>query len=136
MQAKPEFTPQKVVKADAFPIGIDYNKFHEACFNNKVLAEKKKILQNLQNQKLIFSVDRLDYSKGLSKLRGYETFLEKNPKWHSRVVFNMVVVPSRDSIEQYKQMKVDIESTVGRINGKYSSLAWRPVTLPVQVIEF
>jgi trehalose 6-phosphate synthase/phosphatase len=131
------YTPNKVVKADAFPIGIDYNKFHEACFKKKVLLEKQKISQNLQNQKLIFSVDRLDYSKGLlSKLKGYETFLEKYPKWHAKVVFNMVVVPSRDSIEQYKQMKTDIESMVGRINGKYSSLAWRPVIYQYKSLNF
>jgi len=131
------FTPNKVVKADAFPIGIDYHKFHEACLTKKVEAEEKKISKNLQGKKLIFSVDRLDYSKGLlSKLRGYETFLEKNPKWHSRVVFNMVVVPSRDTIEQYKQMKVDIESTVGRINGKYSSMAWRPILYQYKSLNF
>jgi trehalose 6-phosphate synthase/phosphatase len=131
------YTPNKVVKADAFPIGIDYNKFHDACFTKKVLAEKQKISKNLQQQKLIFSVDRLDYSKGLlSKLRGYEKFLEKNPKWHSKVVFNMVVVPSRDTIEQYKQMKSDIESMVGRINGKYSSLAWRPIIYQYKSLNF
>lgn len=131
------YTPNKIVKADAFPIGIDYNKFHTACTTKKVLAEKQRITENLAGQKLIFSVDRLDYSKGLlSKLRGYETFLDKNPGWHSKVVFNMVVVPSRDSIEQYKQMKVDIESMVGRINGKYSSLAWRPIIYQYKSLTF
>ncbi len=131
------YTTGKVVKADAFPIGIDYTKFHSACYTKKVLAEEEKISGNLKDQKLIFSVDRLDYSKGLlSKLRGYETFLEKNPKWHSRVVFNMVVVPSRDTIDQYKQMKVDIESTVGRINGKYSSMAWRPILYQYKSLNF
>ncbi len=82
------YTPNKVVKADAFPIGIDYNKFHEACFTKKVLAEKQKIAQNLQNQKLIFSVDRLDYSKGLlSKLKAMKHSLKKiqngTQKWSS-----------------------------------------------------
>ncbi len=131
------YTPNKVVKADAFPIGIDYDKFHDACLTKKVLAEKQKISDNLHGQKLIFSVDRLDYSKGLlSKLMGYETFLEENPKWHSRVVFNMVVVPSRDTIEKYKEMKVDIESAVGRINGKYSTLAWRPILYQYKSLIF
>jgi trehalose 6-phosphate synthase/phosphatase len=131
------YTPNKVVKADAFPIGIDYHKFHAAGLTKIVLAEKQKISESLHHQKLIFSVDRLDYSKGLlSKLRGYEKFLEDNPKWHSKVVFNMVVVPSRDSIDQYRQMKTDIESMVGRINGKYSSLAWRPIIYQYKSLNF
>jgi trehalose 6-phosphate synthase/phosphatase len=131
------YTSKKLVKADAFPIGIDFDKFHSACLSDKVLIEKQKITKYLSNNKLVFSVDRLDYSKGLLlRLKGYETFLEKFPKWHSRVIFNMVVVPSRDSIEKYKDMKKEIESTVGRINGKYSSLAWRPIIYQYKSLTF
>ena len=100
------YTPNKRVKADAFPIGIDYDKFHDACLKEHVLAEKLKIKIHLAKQKLIFSVDRLDYSKGLLlRLKGYETFLEKYPSWHSKAVFNMVVVPSRDTIKKYGKLK-------------------------------
>jgi trehalose 6-phosphate synthase/phosphatase len=131
------YSPEKLIKADAFPIGIDYNKFHQACTNTQVIKEKQKIHKNLVSQKLIFSVDRLDYSKGLLlRLKGFETFLEKYPQWHSKVVFNMVVVPSRDSIEKYKEMKKEIEYTVGRINGKYSSLAWRPIVYQYKSLSF
>ena len=131
------YTPDKLVKADAFPIGIDYDKFNTACLNKEVLIEKQKIKRSLNNQKLIFSVDRLDYSKGLLlRLKGYETFLEKYPKWHSSVVFNMVVVPSRVHIEKYKSMKKEIESTIGRINGKYSSLEWRPIIYQYKSLSF
>jgi trehalose 6-phosphate synthase/phosphatase len=131
------YTPNKLVKADAFPIGIDYDKFHDACLNKQVLTEKQKIKEYLTGQKLIFSVDRLDYSKGLLlRLKGFETFLEKYPQWHSKVIFNMVIVPSRDNIEKYKDMKREIESTVGRINGKYSSLAWRPIIYQYKSLSF
>ncbi|HWR99605.1 MAG TPA: trehalose-phosphatase, partial [Prolixibacteraceae bacterium] len=83
------------------------------------------------------SVDRLDYSKGLlQRLRGYETFLEKFPSWHLKVVFNMVVVPSRDNIKKYGKLKKEIEYTVGRINGKYSSLAWRPIIYQYKSLSF
>jgi len=131
------YTPNKVVKADAFPIGIDYDKFHDACLKKPVIAEKQKLKNHLSNQKLIFSVDRLDYSKGLLlKLKGYETFLETYPEWRSKVVFNMVVVPSRDIIEKYKKMKKEIESTVGRINGKFSSLSWQPIIYQYKSLTF
>jgi trehalose 6-phosphate synthase/phosphatase len=131
------YTPNKLVKADAFPIGIDYAKFHSACLDKDVIIEKQKIKDHLSGQKLIFSVDRLDYSKGLLlRLKGFETFLEKYPKWHSKVVFNMVVVPSRDNIKRYEKMKKEIESTVGRINGKYSSLAWRPIIYQYKSLSF
>lgn len=131
------YTPHKLVKADAFPIGIDYDKFHDGCLKKKVLKEKEKLKNYLSSQKLIFSVDRLDYSKGLLlKLKGYETFLETYPHWREKVVFNMVVVPSRDIIEKYKKMKKEIESTVGRINGKFSSLSWQPIIYQYKSLTF
>jgi len=127
----------KMLKADAFPIGIDYDKFHAACVSPAAKAEKLKIKELINNQKLIFSVDRLDYSKGLLlRLNGFETFLEKYRHWHTKVVFNMVVVPSRDTIDKYKERKKEIESTVGRINGKYSTLAWRPIVYQYKSLNF
>ncbi|MGC9150894.1 MAG: bifunctional alpha,alpha-trehalose-phosphate synthase (UDP-forming)/trehalose-phosphatase [Microbacter sp.] len=131
------YTHRKMVKADAFPIGIDYNKFHTACVAPSVLAEKNKLEVELNEQRLIFSVDRLDYSKGLlARLHGYETFLEDYPEWHKKVTFNFVVVPSRDSIRKYRDMKKEIEATVGRINGRYSSLSWRPIIYQYRSLSF
>jgi len=131
------YTSNKLVKADAFPIGIDYDKFHKACMSKRVLTEKQKIKKHLTGQKLIFSVDRLDYSKGLLlRLRGYNTFLELYPEWISKVVFNMVVVPSRDTIERYQEMKKEIESMVGRINGKYGTLSWQPIIYQYKSLSF
>jgi trehalose 6-phosphate synthase/phosphatase len=131
------YTEDRIVKADAFPIGIDYDKFYYSCSSPSIVKEKKKLKSYLGDQKLIFSVDRLDYTKGLlNRLIAYEFFLENYPKWHKKVVFNMVVLPSRDHIEQYKDMKKEIEATVGRINGRYSNLAWRPITYQYKSLNF
>lgn len=131
------YTHNKLVKAEAFPIGIDYDKFHLACFLPKTIHYKNKIKEIMPNQKLIFSVDRLDYSKGLlARLEGYETFLEKHAEWHKKVIFNFVVVPSRDNIKKYREMKKEIESMVGRINGKYSTLEWRPIVYQYKSLSF
>lgn len=131
------YTPNKIVRADAFPIGIDYDKFHDACLDKNTLIEKKKIKENLADYKLIFSVDRLDYSKGLQlKLKGYEYFLKMHPEWHSKVVFNMVVVPSRDKIEEYKRIREEIERTIGRVNGKYGTLSWQPIVYQYKSLTF
>jgi trehalose 6-phosphate synthase/phosphatase len=128
----------RFVKVDAFPIGIDYDKFNSAAAHSKeVGVEKQKIYSTLQNKKLIFSVDRLDYSKGLpSRLEAFEYFLEKYPEWIGKIIFNMVVIPSRDSIPQYQNMKREIEAIVGRINGKYSTMAWRPMIYQYKSLSF
>lgn len=131
------YIEDRIAKADAFPIGIDYDKFHNSNSLAQVVKEKKKLKQQLQSNKLVFSVDRLDYTKGLlSRLKAYEYFLEKHHTWLQKVVFNMVVIPSRDHIERYKIMKNEIEATVGRINGKYSNLSWRPIIYQYKSLKF
>lgn len=131
------YVEDRICKVDAFPIGIDFDKFHEACSLPKVLKEKERLKKQLNGKKLIFSVDRLDYTKGfLYRLLAFERFLEKHPKWHQKSVFNMVVVPSRDNIDRYKDIKKEIEATVGRINGNYSNLAWRPLIYQYKSLSF
>jgi trehalose 6-phosphate synthase/phosphatase len=131
------FTPERIIKTDAFPIGIDYNKFNNALSSKQVENEIEIIEQYLGDCKLIFSIDRLDYSKGImNRLLGLEIFLEKYPQWHDKMIFNMVVAPSRDTIPRYEKMKKEIEATVGRINGKYSNLGWRPIIYQYKSLNF
>lgn len=117
----------RIVKVDSFPISIDFEKFNDAYDEPDVAAARSDARQSLK-EKIIFSVDRLDYSKGIiHRLHGYQRFLEQNSDWHEKVSFVMVVVPSRDTIEQYQQMKSDIDQTVGKINADFGTMSWQPI---------
>jgi trehalose 6-phosphate synthase/phosphatase len=129
--------PNRIVKADTFPLGIDYNKFNRAYEIDEVKKERDELSKILNVKKTLFSVDRLDYTKGIiNRLQGYELFLEKNPAWHKNIVFILVVVPSRVSIEHYQNMKNRIDELVGKINGKYGSLTWNPIIYQFKVLTF
>lgn len=118
----------RIVRADLFPLGIDYDKFHRATQDEKIIEKKNAILKNFAGKKIIFSVDRLDYTKGVTnRLSGYERFLALHAEWHKKVVFVLVVVPSREIISKYNERKNLIEEQVGHINGKWSTLDWQPV---------
>lgn len=119
---------ERIIKAEMFPLGIDYEKFHNASTNPKMVEQLEQIQNNFHDKKIIFSVDRLDYTKGVThRLAGFERFLDKHPEWRGRVVFILVIVPSRQIISKYNERKKLIEERVGRINGKYSSLEWQPI---------
>jgi len=118
----------RLVKADIFPIGIDFAKFYEATNNHRIQEIRNEIRKNFYDKKIIFSVDRLDYTKGLMyRLEGFERFLEKYPDAHEQVLFVLNVVPSRDTIPTYNDMKRLIEEKVSTINGRFSTLSWQPV---------
>jgi trehalose 6-phosphate synthase/phosphatase len=117
----------RIVKVDSFPISIDFENFNSA-FDDPAVAEARTKARDSLPEKIIFSVDRLDYSKGIRhRLLGFTRFLDQHPEWHGRVSLVMVVVPSRDTIEQYQNMKVEIDQTVGRINSDYGNISWQPV---------
>ncbi|RYZ54574.1 MAG: bifunctional alpha,alpha-trehalose-phosphate synthase (UDP-forming)/trehalose-phosphatase [Sphingobacteriales bacterium] len=116
------------VKADAFPIGIDYNLFHNAYDNPEVTAIRDRYLAQKGGNKLIFSVDRLDYTKGISnRLKGYEKFLTDNPDYAGRISFALVIVPSRDSITKYAERKRMIDEYIGDLNSRLGNMTWQPV---------
>ncbi len=127
----------RIIKADLFPIGIDYKKFEEASVDSTVVNIVTSLEKTFENQKIIFSVDRLDYTKGLNyRLDGYEQFLQQNPEWLGRVSFILNIIPSRDAIQAYIDRKRMIEEKVSTINGKYSTLQWQPVIYRYNHLDF
>ncbi|MDZ4224853.1 MAG: bifunctional alpha,alpha-trehalose-phosphate synthase (UDP-forming)/trehalose-phosphatase, partial [bacterium] len=127
----------RLVKADAYPMVIDYDLFSGDAKDAAVRAVTGKLKKNLNNLKVILSVDRLDYTKGvLNRLRGYEIFLEKYPEWAGKAVLLLVVVSSRIGVDQYQQMKRQIDEAVGRINGKWGKVGWSPVVYQYRHLSF
>lgn len=127
----------RIVRSDSFPMGIDYNKFQQAALDhqNQPRSENTDIQKKLdyhkyvtRNTKLILSIDRLDYTKGIAnRIRAYGYFLEKYPEYHEKVRLIMLAVPSRTNVPQYQKLKREIDELVGRINGKFASINWTPI---------
>ncbi|MBI2989140.1 MAG: bifunctional alpha,alpha-trehalose-phosphate synthase (UDP-forming)/trehalose-phosphatase, partial [Deltaproteobacteria bacterium] len=130
-------TPDGIVKADSFPMGIDFEKFSIALNDPDVRREEDDLKNTFSQVKVVLSVDRLDYSKGiLNRLEGFEIFLETSPQYHGRVVLLMVVVPSRIGVYQYDLMKRQIEELVGKINGRFGRIDWTPVVYQYRHVPF
>jgi len=127
--------PDRLVKVDTLPMGIDFQKFQaEAATSGSQKDESWKALENF---KIVLSIDRLDYTKGiLKRLQGYELFLEKNPQWQKKVVLVVVVVPSRVAVEHYQQIKKQIDELVGKINGRFGTIGWTPILYQYKFIPF
>jgi trehalose 6-phosphate synthase/phosphatase len=118
----------RMVRAETFPMGINFQKFFDMASSSEVDKEKKNLKKTLSDLKIVLSIDRLDYTKGIiNRLEGYENFLANNPQWHGKVVLMMVVVPSRIGVEHYRMMKRQIDEQVGKINGKFGTISWVPI---------
>ncbi|HWP22952.1 MAG TPA: bifunctional alpha,alpha-trehalose-phosphate synthase (UDP-forming)/trehalose-phosphatase [Candidatus Binatia bacterium] len=129
--------PDRIVRVETFPMGIDFEKFAGAPGDAETENEARELKQTLAGIKAILSVDRLDYSKGiLNRLEGYELFLESHPEYHGKVSLLMVVVPSRIGVLHYDLMKRQIEELVGKINGQFGRVGWTPVVYQYRHVPF
>lgn len=127
----------RVVLVDAFPIGIDYDKFTKALKQSETLAEMQAITETYRGRKIILSVDRLDYSKGIpERLSAFDLFLKENPSYHKKVSLVMVAVPSRTAVQTYQELREAIEQQISRINGEYGTVDWTPVSYQFKNLPF
>jgi trehalose 6-phosphate synthase/phosphatase len=123
------------IRVDAFPMGIDYDTYADSA-NDPEVQKKIQLFQN-GGGKIIISVDRLDYTKGiLKRLEAYDWFLTQYPEYRGKVSLVTIAVPSRTNVEQYGLLREEIEKMVSRINGNYSTLDWTPVSYMYRGLPF
>jgi len=127
----------RIVKADSFPISVDYQKFADMRDDPEVESSRQSTEAAYDTEYTILSIDRLDYSKGIpQRLEAYRLFLENHPQYLGRVKLVMVAVPSRTGVETYKQLRDQIEQSVSRINGTYGTTEWAPISYQFQNLPF
>jgi len=115
---------RRIVRADAFPMGIDFERY----VKEPPSEELDRIQSLIKDRQMILSIDRLDYSKGmLQRLAAYEEFLERCPEYRGKVVFILKAIASRSGIARYDQLKRRLDEQVGRVNGRFATLDWTPV---------
>lgn len=128
---------QRTIHVDAFPMGIDFEKFNSSATEPDTLSKVLEYKTSLGDRKLILSIDRLDYSKGIpQRLMAYESFLEKYPEYHSKIILVQLTVPSRYDVSHYRNLKIEIDELVGRINGKFGKINWMPIHYIFRAIPF
>jgi trehalose 6-phosphate synthase/phosphatase len=83
----------RVVNVDVFPMGIDYQKY-AALPSVSETADETMNIGNLANgKKLIISLDRLDYTKGIpQRIQAFAKFLDLHPEYRGQVTLVLVVI--------------------------------------------
>ncbi len=109
----------RVARVGVFPIGIEFAEFEKAAM--KAGRERKR-------ERIVLGVDRLDYTKGIpERIRAFERLLELHPEHVGEVVFLQLAVPSRSEVEEYQDLKREIDGLVGRVNGRFATSTWSPI---------
>ncbi len=127
----------RIIRADVFPMGIDYEVYASYARDWRVQREIGRLRERLGDCKIILSIDRMDYTKGIpQRLEAFSLFLERAPQYKEKLILFLVVVPSRVRVEHYAALKKQIDGLVGAINGKYGSIGFTPIQYVYRALPF
>ncbi len=119
-----------------FPIGINARKFEETLDSPEFAQRREEMQAADAGKRIVLSVERMDYTKGiLHRLDAIEHFLEAAED-RDAIKFIFVSVPSREEVEEYKELRAEVESRVGRINGQYATLRSSPIRFIHASVDF
>jgi trehalose 6-phosphate synthase len=112
-----------------YPISIDPDLWAPtSAANGQEGSRALRRSLGLGNERIIFGIDRLDYTKGIpDRIRAFERMLKRHPEWQERVVFLQVGAPSRDQLSRYKALSQEVDETVASVNNTFGTDGWRPV---------
>ena len=119
----------RTVSARAYPISIDVTSFEKLAASPEVERRAQEIRADLGHPKwVLLGVDRLDYTKGIrQRLRAFGELIVEGQVSVEEAAFVQVASPSRERVDQYKEVRGDIERWVGRINGDLGQIGRPPV---------
>jgi trehalose 6-phosphate synthase len=118
----------RIVRAQAFPIGIDVDEFQALASTAESIETRETLRTEYAQRRLLIGVDRLDYSKGLpQRLRAFRRLLDEHPHARRSATLIQVATPTRQGLDTYADIRHELESLSGEINGRYGELDWMPV---------
>jgi trehalose 6-phosphate synthase/phosphatase len=114
------------VAVGVFPMGVDAARLGEVAASPEVEALVRS--HRKYGARLLVGVDRLDYTKGISRrLLAYEALLRAHPELRERVRLVQVAVPSRENVGAYRELREEVDALVGRIHGEHATPSWSPI---------
>ncbi len=132
----------RTVNIDFFPMGVNFARVQQIDRNENAREDiHREVFRDPyihgEDKKLILSIDRLDYTKGIPlRLAGFELFLQNHPEYLEKVSLLLYVTPSREKVTRYKEIKAELDEIVGRINSRYGTLNWMPIWYFFRQLEF
>jgi trehalose 6-phosphate synthase len=118
----------RMLRAAAFPIGIDVDGFASLLHAKPAQDTLAMMREQYGGRDLLVGVDRLDYSKGLPRrVRAFRKLLERHPDSRGRATLVQVAAPSREDVHAYDDIRRELEGLCGAVNGDFGELDWMPV---------
>ncbi|WP_429336216.1 alpha,alpha-trehalose-phosphate synthase (UDP-forming) [Paraburkholderia sp. 35.1] len=118
----------RTLRVGAYPIGIDVDEFAALAQDREGVEMFDRMRQEYSRRRLLLGVDRLDYSKGLpQRVHAFRELLANYPENRNSATLIQIASPSREDVGAYDDLRREMDSLCGAINGDFGELDWMPV---------
>lgn len=120
----------RTVHLDARPLPIDGWRWApgEPAEEARINAYRKELRAMADGRRLILGVERMDYTKGIpERLLALRDFLAADPARVDEVLMVQVAVPSRAEVDDYRELKDEVDRLAGSINSAYGRPGRQPL---------
>lgn len=124
------------VRTVVTPVGIDVAGFTAVASRSASGVAANNLALSLGDRPLGISVDRLDYAKGLpNRLQAVDRFFANYPQHRKHATFLQIAAPSREELDNYRDLRRVLDRTVGDVNGRYSEADWAPIRYVTRAVR-
>ena len=118
----------RVIRVEAFPIGIDPEDIHRSAEGDEARAAAARVQRIICDRALVIGADRMDYSKGLpQRFLAFGRLLDDFEELRGQVNLLQIAPPSREAVDAYRDLREELDRLAGRVNADYSDLDWTPI---------
>jgi trehalose 6-phosphate synthase len=115
-------------RVGTFPISIDTTHIARLAAESTSATAVRQLRTSLEGRHLAIGVDRLDYSKGLpERFHGFERYLQRHPAHKGDMTYLQIAPVSRGDVNEYRQLRNQLEQIAGHINGSHAAPDWTPL---------
>lgn len=110
-----------------YPLPVSHARLGRIAESKPVLLAEQKLLSRIQHRRLIFRTERVDPAKDfLGCLRAYKQLL-RHSDLNDDVVLFAQLVPSRQSVPDWRSLRWTIEREADQLNKEFATERWTPL---------
>jgi trehalose 6-phosphate synthase len=119
------------IRVRAYPIAVNADEVRASARTPEASASYALLYSRLHLDDLhrvILRVDRIDPTKNIALgFQAYERLLETHPEYRGRVTFVALLIPSRQSMPEYRAYERRVHAAIERVNRRFGDERWQPI---------
>ncbi|MEP6622872.1 MAG: trehalose-6-phosphate synthase [Acidimicrobiia bacterium] len=122
--------PHVMPHAFTATFGPDADELAATAATEVVRVEAQALAERVGDRRCIVRSDRIELSKNIGRgFLAFDELLDRCPEWRDRVTFVAVLNPSRESLDEYREYRDDIDAIAARVNERWATADWEPIVL-------